>query len=631
MQRRAAISLHQLLLIGFCYVFLEWLFFATKPSFLSLLPFGEQPQILFVATLPLLVYGLALHLPLLLADLVLRRRVPRWRLPLPAIVPAAFATALVLVQLDNFTYVVFGFGIVHASGFVRLLYLAGAGATGLFLIYYLSREQATLAGKRHRLRAAAALAVASIAAGLALLRASAPAPAGLAAGVEAAGRGGARRPNILLFAADGVDADHLPAYGYDRRTTPYLDALVDDALLVENAVANSAVTSGSLTSMLTGKMPTTTKLIYGPPHVLTAADSYQHLPGILKGLGYRSIQETLREWGDSVDLNMKRGFDAVNGKTVKSGELLGLPPSVAQRFAWEQLFHDKVVGRLSARVRHLLGVERMEDTFGRLKPVAIGVVWGTDDATRVARALEAMQASDGPFFVHLHLIGTHCCSFRPEIRKFSAGSNKDAIESREEYLDPENRRNFYDDAILSADAQLGRVLTWLEDSGRLEDTVVVYSSDHGSGKNVHQRVPLLFRFPRGEHRGRIRQTAQLLDVAPTLLDYMGLEIPAWMEGASLLRPEGLSELRPIFGSSPRMPDHLQEGWRRDADWGPPFYGLDALGLTLCHRWYRMDLRTGEGTRGEIPNHTAPCPDDAFPPEPEVTALIAGHLADRGIR
>lgn len=624
-----AISLNQLLLITFFYLLLEWLFFATKPSFLSLLPFGEQVQVLFVTYLPLLLFGLAFQVPILAVDFALRRQVPQLRrLPLPAIVPAAFATALGLMQFDTFTSTIIGFGIVRTGGFQPYLYLAGAAALMLFLIYYLSREQAQGLARRHlRLRVAIAAALVSASIVLTLVRASTPIRREPMAGdFDASGLGSRQLPNIVLLAADGVNADHLTAYGYDRETTPYLDAYLDDALIVDNAVSNSTVTSASLTAMLTGKLPTTTKLIYGPPHVLTAADAYQHLPGILKSLGYTSLQETVREWGDSADLNMRQAFDVANGRTVESPALQSLPAGVAERFVWEKLFYDKLLGRLRPRLLHILGLRRMEDIFGMVKPLDHGVVWGTDDATRVARVLAFMKESAGPFFVHLHLLGSHCCPHKPERRVFSAGDGG-AASGRDDF---EISRNLYDDTILSADRHLGKVLAWLEESGEIENTVIVYSSDHTAWWNVNERVPLIFRFPQGEHRGRLQKTAQLLDVAPTLLDELGLEIPRWMEGDSLLRPEELRDLRPIFTTTPRIPDRKDENWRSDTDWGPPFYGLETIGLVICQRWYRIDLRTGERSRSIIPNHTARCPRRTFPTEPEVTALLVRHLEERGI-
>ncbi len=377
--------------------------------------------------------------------------------------------------------------------------------------------------------------------------------------------------------------------------------------------------------MLTGKLPTTTKVIYNP-HTLTGQDAFQHLPGILKRLGYETFQETIREYGDGPDLNMKQAFDIANGRAVRRSrllKLLGLSPrgGFSRRFDGELLFHDKLLDRISDRMLHLTGIKKMQDSFRIVESFGS---WEAGDEVRIARSLEFMKQSTGPFFVHIHLMGTHCCSFRPARRFFSAGSEKPAVETDEDYVDPEIHHDYYDDTILTSDWYLGKVLAWLEDSGRIENTIVVYSSDHNEAWHVTSRVPLIFRFPKGAYAGRIQQTAQLLDVAPTVLDYIGITIPQWMEGESLLRP--LIPLRPIFSVSDLNTPNLKS---ENGVWGPPFYGLDATALVLCHRWYKLNLRTGEKIKGEIPNHSHPCPDGAFPPLAQIAGMLSDHLKERG--
>jgi bisphosphoglycerate-independent phosphoglycerate mutase (AlkP superfamily) len=70
-------------------------------------------------------------------------------------------------------------------------------------------------------------------------------------------------------------------------------------------------------------------------------------------------------------------------------------------------------------------------------------------------------------------------------------------------------------------------------------------SDHGSAVSRHGRVPLIFVFPGGNPHGRIVADTQLLDIAPSLLDYLGAPIPAWMGGQSLLSVKA-DPLRPIL-------------------------------------------------------------------------------------
>ncbi len=625
-QYRGLIALNQLLLILYFHLLMEWLFFATKPSFLSLLSLLEQVRILFGASLPFILYGLAVLTPLLVIEPATRRKAPKFRsLSLLAIGPGIFATAMAIMQIDNFTYIVFDFGIARATGSQAYLYLAGVVALFLFLIYIFSREiVAGLARRRLLQRSTMTIVLVSISIASTILRAVTP----MHYHAMRHGLGAEKRqlPNILFIAADGVDADHLSAYGYHRRTTPYMDEFLDDALIVENAITNCGHTPGSLTSMLTGKLPTTTKVI-SSPHALAGQDAYQHLPGILKGLGYETLQETIHTYGDGPDLNMKQAFDVANGKILRRPSLLNLPGGISRRFAWEILFHDKLLERISGRILHLAGIKRMDDGVRMVKSSGANA----GDQIRIARSLDFMKKRAGPFFVHIHLMDTHCCYFRPTRRLFSAGSSKPAIETTEDYFDTENHDNYYDDAILSTDWHLGQVLGWLERSGKIENTLIVYSSDHSEGWRITRRVPLIFRFPQGEYAGRLQKTAQLLDVAPTVLDYLDVEIPQWMEGESLLRPEELSALRPIFSASDLTEISPQDqNWRENAEWDPPLYGLEAMALVLCHRWYKLNRRTGEKIKGEITNHSAPCPDSTFPSLAGIAGLLAGHLEERGL-
>ncbi len=106
------------------------------------------------------------------------------------------------------------------------------------------------------------------------------------------------------------------------------------------------------------------------------------------------------------------------------------------------------------------------------------------------------------------------------------------------------------------DAEIGRVLDALDDAGRTEDTVVVFSSDHGDGMGGHRMVqkmyfyeeaaavPFIVSWP-GRIADRVRDTTYLvsgLDVAPTLCDFAGLAAPPKARGRSL-RP--LLEQRPV--------------------------------------------------------------------------------------
>lgn len=107
------------------------------------------------------------------------------------------------------------------------------------------------------------------------------------------------------------------------------------------------------------------------------------------------------------------------------------------------------------------------------------------------------------------------------------------------------RRAYYG-LVTYVDRKLGELLAALEETGRADDTVVVFTSDHGDMLGERRmvqkrcfyewsaRVPLVVRFPDGSHAGEaVARPVSLLDLAPTLLELAGVEPPLPLDGASL--------------------------------------------------------------------------------------------------
>ena len=610
MRRQYLESTARAVCYAFLFVFLEWLFLATKPSFLSTWPWLDRVLALFTAAIPFIAVAVAAHLLACVVAWVASRS-GRERLASACLrlVPALATAAIVLLLVDNFSYTMFGWGIVRTNTLTALPYwILVAG-----IVWWQLRR--TPGHGRGRTWLAAGLLLAS---GVALAWSLDAGPGLVDAGVR--GGGGKRLPNIILFASDGVGANQMSAYGYRRKTTPNLDRFLPRAMVADNAFTNSAWTTGSLTSLLTGKYPTTTKVLY-PPYTLEGADAYQSLPRILRALGYRNLQETVRYYADGPDLNMEEAFDQANGRPVDS-----TPPG---RFALALQRPSQFVGntwhRLSERVLQLARVRQMEDPHAEVvESTEPGKVKGTSDRERMQRVADFIGEGGQPFFVHIHLLGTHCCKYQLEQRKFSAG----------EFKSPKARNKAeLDDAILESDRLFGEMMDMLEQRGLLDDTIVVYSSDHDTNWEVRSRTPLVFLFPDGDHRGRVKGNSQVLDVAPTLLDYLGIDVPGWMEGKSLLGG-GFDSNRPVFSIYRLGRAHFRTGYNdrlgRIEEVGPPTYGLRSAGMVVCRRWYIMQLEDRGVISGNVDRYRGDC-SGPLPSEAEAATMISGHLLERGFK
>ncbi|HPO59128.1 MAG TPA: sulfatase-like hydrolase/transferase, partial [Anaerolineaceae bacterium] len=333
------------LLMAFFYVFMEWVFFITKPSFMDVLSLETK------LSLPLMT-GLAASLPLLLAlalifvlDLLIRPRWPALRRHLYALPAGLVSACLVLILLDNFTYTLFRFGIVTVPD-------AGRAAYGLlfaFMVAGFTRYAAGPGGAPRRWKNVTAL-ILSLAA--LLLTGLFWQPVSLTA---SAGRA-VRRPNIILLSTDGLNAANMSVYGYERDTTPFIRQLAAGSLVAMNHFTNAAHSTGSDVSLLTGKLPLVTRVLY-PPDTLQGIDSYQHLPGILRRNGYRTVSLGVPYFVDMNTVNFQEAFDAVNCQAT--------PPNPLEerlaRFGLSNTAYllDTLQGRIADRIRHIYFIEDM--------------------------------------------------------------------------------------------------------------------------------------------------------------------------------------------------------------------------------------------------------------------------------
>ncbi|MEJ5315052.1 MAG: sulfatase-like hydrolase/transferase, partial [Anaerolinea sp.] len=268
------------------YALMEWLFLTTKPSAIAILPISEKIRILLLSFA--LLNGAAFAL---LAGLGAGWLFFRWHIwkRLGILLPAGILSGLTLLLVDNFTYTLFRFGVSTSVGWSRALYLLGFAIILLLWTREVSGWLAAWANRsqRHRLwmapAALAGLTVALLA--LTYIPPQATHPPLWNAGASAR----KNLPHILLITADGLNANHLSAYGYERDTTPRLRQLAERSLVGENAYSNSANTAGGVVAILTGKYPTTNRLLY-PPDALKGENAFQHLPYILKTYGYTSVQ-----------------------------------------------------------------------------------------------------------------------------------------------------------------------------------------------------------------------------------------------------------------------------------------------------------------------------------------------------
>lgn len=314
--------------------------------------------------------------------------------------------------------------------------------------------------------------------------------------------------NLILISMDTVRADHLGCYGYDRPTSPQIDTFAERAVVFENCTSPSSWTVPSHLSIFTSMEPATHGCVYYPkPPRLNK--NFETLAKIFTREGFRTAAFT------------GGGY---------AGRRYGLD----------------------------IGFEHFETRGLRFEYNIIPA----------RRWLEDHE--DERFFLFLHGFNAHRPYLPPapydtrfsegysgdyNIREYGPGKPKPGDEDLKYVISQ------YDGEIGFVDEMLGDFLTYLEQRGRLKDTLVILTSDHGDafyehGKcdHIHSlyaeltRVPWIMLGP-SMPKKRIEQHVGTIDILPTVLSLMGLESDAPFQGvdrSNLLSEEGAANDSAIY-------------------------------------------------------------------------------------
>jgi hypothetical protein len=589
------VQLTFLLLTVLFYFFMEWLFFVTKPSFLTTLSVMEKIGVLLLSGVIPLVGASLLFLCLQLPGKFFR---------LPPLLAAFILAMAVLLLIDNFTITLFDFGIRSFLGVGRIPYAILFCVLFLIALRKASQWESSIQQKFSARELKIALIITGAACVVGMVLSYLTFERELQN--SAARSKGTRAPNIVLIGSDGMNAQNMSVYGYQRDTTPFLRQFAREALICNRAFNNASTSLGSLTSILTGKLPIRTKLIC-TPDILKGADAYQHLPGVLRNRGYTSIQLTARSLSDAYDANMRAGFHQVNFRAAREQLTIEeITPFVGQEAAY---FLQQTYERAADRLLHIFGISTMQDPF---LEVTNPKRQAYPDSRRLKELLRFVKTSKQPFFAHIHLMKTH------RIRFFKGNEE-----------DPTSFMNDrYDDAIERFDRDLKRVTRELQEEDLLEKTIVIVYSDHGWRHSTNETVPLIMRFPNGDYHRTIANPVELVDIAPTILDYMGLEKPSWMNGQSLIAGEPDS-CRWVLSARPISTMENAGKMLFRSKVGAPFFTLGVVNVATCSHFFSYDLETHRMKTESLSLKHLQCNQCKAPDVREIKDFIAEKLKENG--
>jgi arylsulfatase A-like enzyme len=582
-------------LSAYFYASMEWLFFVTKPSSLSLLSSFDLVKVLFVTAgtvaLVSIVFLVLLSLPALFISN------SNWQsrlLNVGYIVPALLLSITALIMLDNFTYTVFKFGIVSTRGFQRGLYALGF----LFFFWWMfhSAKRAVWVSPKFASYLTLSLLTISMIEILTTRLSS-----NLYLNIQSLNSSSVNYPNIIILGSDGLSASYLTAYGSPLKTTPYLSGLVQTSLVAQNAFPNAGGTTASTTAALTGKEPILDK-VYHYPDILSGRDSFEHLPGLLRQRGYQTVEIGTPHYVDARRLNLLEGFEIVNNQSLTLPALdalialLGNSPST--------YFIQTISERASERLLHIFFIKQMQNPLAEVNDPKTRV----SDEQRVDQIIDLLDHADRPVFIFAHLMDTHGPYFSFQKQVFSSTSSADKPWDESHYLD----------AILSFDGHVKKIYEHLTETGQLNHTILVIYTDHGFQYTTHERIPIVIHFPENANAGTRQNNIQIIDIPATLLDYLGIPIPTWMDGTSFLNGETPAD-REIISTTAGSPTEI----------APPFYQINTVQVIVCQKWYTLNVRKNTFESGTISGHTSKCNEDLLPSNQQVHQRILKYLMKYG--
>ena len=414
------------------------------------------------------------------------------------------------------------------------------------------------------------------------------------------------RPNVLLIVAD----DHAPAaigaYGARANRTPHLDSLAADGLRLDACFCTNALCTPARASILTGKYSHATG-------IKTLADAIDHsaestLGMWLRAAGYQTA--LLGKWylghGGRAD---PQGFDYWNVLPDQGAYFdpvtIEMDARRTNRGYVTDFLTDQALAWLARRkdeqpfflyVGHKAPHDPFEphprhrDRYAEPLPEPLTL---RDDLRARSRAAASSTARIERMHEARHL---------PEAAPAELPAAERLAWNYQAYI-----RN-YGRCVDALDENVGRLLAYLDAEGLRDDTIVLYTSDHGFFLGEHGwydkrfmyepslRIPCLMRFPRGIAPATTSSCMALnVDFAPTLLDWAGLPLPDGLQGRSL-RPLAAGQ-RPVGWRTALYYRY----WMHLAHFGiPAHYGIRTERFKLIY-YYGRAL----GSRGAVDRDTEP--------------------------
>jgi arylsulfatase A-like enzyme len=370
--------------------------------------------------------------------------------------------------------------------------------------------------------------------------------------------------NVIFLVFDAWAAGHTSLYGYQRDTMPNLTRFADRALVYHNHYSAGTFTATGTASLLTGLYPWSHRALHIRSGI--ASENLDHqifseLQSSHTSLAYsqnRYADKFLYQMWETIDEHISSSAFNIQNQSIynlpifqKDGEIAfaafeeNILSKVSDHDA--SLFFGPLFRTITRYHRHLLH-SLYQDSYPKGMPDSTELFLLED---LVNGAIDKIKNLIEPYITYMHFFPPHW-PYQPKKRffkKFRDGWMPDVTELHSlvdaAYDDDTllSAREKYDEYLASWDDEIGRLFDYLQNSGTLDRSVVVITSDHGEmferGVSGHTtpliynplvHVPLVISTPGQTKRMDVHANTSCVDILPTLIHLTGSTVPDWVEG-----------------------------------------------------------------------------------------------------
>jgi arylsulfatase A-like enzyme len=354
------------------------------------------------------------------------------------------------------------------------------------------------------------------------------------------------KSNFLLITFDALSAEDMSLYGYGLPTTPNIDAFASKSTVFSNYYSASTFTTPCVATMLTGVYPSDSHVFQMRGRV-RAEVAAQSLPQSMRAGGYATGSFFSNPYAYYLAKGFKDEFDILPEPVFHRGGLQHLWDATGA------LHQDSGFG---SRIDEYVDLSSI---WGQLGGLQGNILERYRAAATFEHAREELAKLPDGFFLWVHVMTPHGPYLppSPERGRFLPANVQQIFEGEgapdwKPHYAPDQQskvdqwRLRYDEFILTADRTFGSFMVDMESTGKLQNTTVIVSADHGESfeggvfqhDSAYQtrpviHIPLIIRTPGQQDRRTVAFTADQTALAPTILDLAGQPKPDGMRGQSL--------------------------------------------------------------------------------------------------